>query len=711
MAAPSGTKWGSTIGGYGCIGIYTGVSSTATQTKVNVEVWFWSKYSVSDSNNKYYFNTASSATTLIGSRSIKTTVDSGSGWSTSNQVKLGESTFTYTRSTSSQKKYFSAKLTGIEAVGGTMTVSTYITIPAKASYKITYNANGGTGAPGTQTKWYGTDLKLSSTKPSRTGYTFQGWSITGANGAVYYNAGATCRRNENLTLYAVWKANTYKVSYDANGGTGAPSAQTKTYGVNLTLSKTIPTRTNYNFKGWGTSAASITVSYAAGATYTGNADITLYAIWELAYIAPRIADYTVDRCDSAGELSEEGTYAIVKFKWTTDKTVTGIKIEYKAENDTAWATVSETGTGTSGTVSKVIGSSLSTEYDYNIKVTVSDSLGNSSETKNIASMIYAIDFLRGGKGVAMGRPATLENTVDIGFKTRFTGGIDSIDIEEGDDLNNYTIPGFYRCKLTATAKTLLNCPVGVAFSMEVFSHTEAGIQQRLITYHPNDIKSLVRNLYNGTWGPWQTVINTEDLQGTTDLDSVITPGVYYSPGSNPNAPSSMGKDSFTLEVYPAGTAGQLTQRITRCNEEKPTVYQRLFYSKAWGNWTVVSLAKRQRILWQGAWFVQTGQTAKLSEKISDQPNGIVFVFSRYSGGTAKNEQFTSHFVPKEKVALHNGAGHGFLLTAGFKEGVKYIYIRDDGIDGHALNSNGSYNPANNTVYANNEFVLRYVIGV
>lgn len=710
MAAPSGTTWGSTVGGRGRIGIYAGVSSSATTTTVSIRVWFWSKYSVSDTSNSYYFNAGSSATSLIGSRSIKTTVASGSGWSTSNQVLLGSSTFSYARGTSNQTKSFAAKLSGVDRVGGTMYCTKSISVPAKASYKITYNANGGTGAPGAQTKWYGTGLKLSSTKPSRTGYTFQGWSITGANGAVYYNAGATCQRNENLTLYAVWKANTYKVSYDANGGTGAPSAQTKTHGVNLTLSSTKPTRTNYNFLGWGTSAASTTLSYAAGATYTGNAAITLYAIWELAYIAPRIADYTVDRCDSAGELSEEGTYAIVKFKWTTDKTVTGIKIEYKAENDTAWATVSETGTGTSGTVSKVIGSSLSTEYDYNIKVTVSDSLGNSSETKNIASMIYAIDFLRGGKGVAMGRPATLENTVDIGFKTRFTGGIDSIDIEEGDDLNNYTIPGFYRCKLSATAKTLLNCPVGVAFSMEVFSHTEAGIQQRLITYHPNDIKSLVRNLYNGTWGSWQTIINTEELTSTYDLNDVTNPGVYYSPGSNPNAPSSMGTSTFTLEVYPAGTAGQLMQRITSCNKEKPTVYQRLFHSKAWGNWTVVSLAKRQRILWQGAWFMQTGQTAKLSEKISDQPNGIVFVFSRYDG-TAKNEQFTSHFVPKEKVALAGGAGHGFLLTAGFQEGVRYVYIRDDEIDGHAMNSNGSYNPANNTIYSNNKFVLRYIIGV
>lgn len=706
MAAPSGTTWGSTVGGYGCIGIYAGVSSSATTTTVSIQVWFWSKYSVSDTSNSYYFNAGSSATSLIGSRSIKTTVASGSGWSTSNQVLLGSSTFSYARGTSNQTKSFAAKLSGVDRVGGTMYCTKSISVPAKAYYKITYNANGGTGAPGAQTKWYGTTLKLSSTKPSRTGYTFQGWSITGANGAVYYNAGATCQRNENLTLYAVWKANTYKVSYDANGGTGAPSAQTKTHGVNLTLSSTKPTRTNYNFLGWGTSAASTTVSYAAGATYTGNAAITLYAIWELAYIAPRIADYTVDRCDSAGELSEEGTYAIVKFKWTTDKTVTGIKIEYKAENDTAWATVSETGTGTSGTVSKVIGSSLSTEYDYNIKVTVSDSLGNSSETKNIASMIYAIDFLRGGKGVAMGRPATLENTVDIGFKTRFTGGIDSIDIEEGDDLNSITTPGYYVCRANATAATLLNSPTVKAFSLEVYRH--AGIHQRLTIYLSYDVHTYVRNYYGNVWGGWQNFINTEELETNTDLNNVVIPGVYYSPGSNPNAPSSIGTDSFTLEVYPAGTAGQLIQRVSRCRKDAQQVCQRFFYGNSWGAWKTISTGTN--VLWTGAYYMNETQTITLSQPISQQPKGIALLFSYYFDKTAKNEQMSWFFVPKEQLSL-TGNGHGvsFDLTNHWNWAAKYLYISDSTIKGNEKNDMeiGS----SPTIFKNNKFVLRAVVGI
>ena len=58
----------------------------------------------------------------------------------------------------------------------------YYNIPSAGSYTVTYNANGGTGAPSAQTKSYGVDLTLSSAKPTRTGYGFVDWN-TNANGS------------------------------------------------------------------------------------------------------------------------------------------------------------------------------------------------------------------------------------------------------------------------------------------------------------------------------------------------------------------------------------------------------------------------------------------------------------------------------------------------------------------------------------------------
>lgn len=153
------------------------------------------------------------------------------------------------------------------------------------TYTITFNANGGSGAPAQQSWVYADSgtIALSSTKPTRTGYTFQGWAASAAATSAAYQPGQAWNRNntQSCTLYAVWKANTYTVAFNANGGSGAPAAQTKTYGVTLKLSSTKPTRAGYTFTGWNTAANGSGTAYAAGANYTANSAVTLYAQWKL----------------------------------------------------------------------------------------------------------------------------------------------------------------------------------------------------------------------------------------------------------------------------------------------------------------------------------------------------------------------------------------------------------------------------------------------
>ena len=73
----------------------------------------------------------------------------------------------------------------------------------------------------------------------------------------------------------------YTIAYDANGGSGAPSAQTKTDGVDLKLSSTTPTISGYNFSGWATTKYGKVV-YSAGSTYSEDKDIVLYARYNVA---------------------------------------------------------------------------------------------------------------------------------------------------------------------------------------------------------------------------------------------------------------------------------------------------------------------------------------------------------------------------------------------------------------------------------------------
>lgn len=288
-----------------------------------------------------------------------------------------------------------------------------VSVGARTSYTVSYNANGGSGAPGKQTKWYNENLTLSNSRPTRTGYSFTGWSGG-------YQPGQTYSGNANLNLTAQWKANTYTVSYNANGGSGAPGKQTKTYGVSLKLSSTKPTRTNYNFKGWATSPNGGVV-YQPGGSYTNNSAITLYAVWELAYTAPRISGVSVRRCTSDGTGSETGTYVKVSFSWATDKTVTGIKILYKAQTSSSWTTVTVSSSGTSGNVSKIIGNNnMNIDVTYSFKVTVSDNTGSTSSSEiTLGTVQYPIDIKNKGKGVAIGKAAETDDLFDVGFKSRF----------------------------------------------------------------------------------------------------------------------------------------------------------------------------------------------------------------------------------------------------------------------------------------------------
>ena len=404
------------------------VRLTVTQTSsTNTSVTLSWKLEYVAHGYAIYTSVSKDYSVKIGGSTVKSGSYAVNGVTSTKTIASG--TKNITKTTSTQTISFSVSFTfGANWSGtyaGTKTASGTISVSAKPSYKISYNANGGTGAPSSQTKWYGTNLTLSRTKPTRTGYSFLGWSTSSTATSATWNAGGTYTANASDTLYAVWKANTYSVKYSANGGTGAPSSQTKTYGKTLTLSSTKPTRTNYNFKGWGTSSSSTTVSYSPGDSYTKNASITLYAIWSLAYTAPRISSFSVDRCDSSGVLSEEGTDALIKFNWRTDKSVTSIKIEWKQSSESTYSNnITVEASGTSGSVQKIIGDDLlNTEYLYNVRVTVSDSSGSSNSIKVVPQIAFTIDFLSGGKGVALGKPAELSDYLDLKFKTKFRNTI------------------------------------------------------------------------------------------------------------------------------------------------------------------------------------------------------------------------------------------------------------------------------------------------
>ena len=146
----------------------------------------------------------------------------------------------------------------------------------KATYTLSYNANGGSGAPASQSG--GVSYTIPYTKPVRNGYTFLGWSEKSSATAASWTGGDVVTLSGNATLYAVWKKAAYTLSYNANGGSGAPAAQSG--GVSYTISYTEPVRNGYTFLGWSENSSATSASWSGGDVVTLSDNVTLYAVWK-----------------------------------------------------------------------------------------------------------------------------------------------------------------------------------------------------------------------------------------------------------------------------------------------------------------------------------------------------------------------------------------------------------------------------------------------
>lgn len=87
----------------------------------------------------------------------------------------------------------------------------------REKHTIRYDANGGSGAPGNQTKTMGVDLWLSSTTPSRPQYVFKGWNTEANGSGTSYSPGQQFYPDADTTLYAQWEEDTSYQYLDVNG--------------------------------------------------------------------------------------------------------------------------------------------------------------------------------------------------------------------------------------------------------------------------------------------------------------------------------------------------------------------------------------------------------------------------------------------------------------------------------------------------------------
>ncbi len=201
--------------------------------------------------------------------------------------------------------------------------------PETYTYTFAYNALNGEDNNGSFTAQIGKDFTVNHTA-EKEGYTLAGWNVQRcrdnkwfANGGWYteeqifqneylktvYKNGTSHTFGEDWTssyscdtqfiFYAVWTPDEYTVSFDANGGSSAPSSQIKLHGCDMSITTAIPVRIGFAFLGWADTQNATVPTYLPGTSYYSNAPITLYAVWGDAAAGDLYGDGKIDTSDFA----------------------------------------------------------------------------------------------------------------------------------------------------------------------------------------------------------------------------------------------------------------------------------------------------------------------------------------------------------------------------------------------------------------------------
>jgi hypothetical protein len=286
--------------------------------------------------------------------------------------------------------------------------------------------------------------------------------------------------------------------------TGAKGSTIKSY------STTFNGKT-YTGSSWTSSVVTVSGSLNLVTTVTDSRGRTAKkttTITVLDYSNPAIYALHVYRVNAEGNADPDGVHIAVRYKYAVtdlnDKNTASMVCELKKSTGTEWEAFARSTALIADTTRTFTNFDVSTDYQYDVRMTVTDWFGTSRVyTTQLPSGAVILDIAADGKGIAFGKTSE-QAGVETGWPVLLSGGFGPIVLQDGTDLNTVTTPNTYAGR-AATSAAYENCPVTSA-------------------------------------------------------------------------------TSFTLEVHPAGEAGQRFQRLTTCTKGTPVVWVRHYYSNAWGDW-------------------------------------------------------------------------------------------------------------------------------
>lgn len=258
----------------------------------------------------------------------------------------------------------------------------------------------------------------------------------------------------------------------------------------------------------------------------------------------KITKLVGERCNSDGTANDRGSYirvhpAYESGFWNTDygyddgkPAIT--KAYYRKHGNSAWTELFSIEAQKYFPNSLVTDDSIKTkatfqadtESSYEIKLTVYDGFNTATATVQVATAYSIMHWKANGKGLGIGKAAELDDTLDIGMSTKFTGGITPILIESGTDLNDVVLPNFYYGN--GVSANFSNFPISSSasngFCIEVFKSGSHEVKQRLTitnTFIParTRVFERIRGLDisgNIEWSAWVCTFETDSSGASTD---------------------------------------------------------------------------------------------------------------------------------------------------------------------------------------------------
>lgn len=295
------------------------------------------------------------------------------------------------------------------------------------------------------------------------------------------------------------------------------------------------------------------------------------------YDRPWVSMLAVHRTNGDWEENDQGDHVMVTFSAQVspmnDKNLADYSLRYKKTTESNWQTIDLSEIDNNFNVNNyavLFEADIASSYD--VELTATDRHHSNSRSTSASTAFSLMDWHSSGTGIAFGKVAEHENTMDVALGFRLSGGIEPIEIQEGEDLSadKFKVPGWYRCSTNAIAASLANCPIPTAFTMEVLPNLPA--TQRLTEHvalnHP---RIYIRNYYafQSRWGVWAELTTTKhrleapiDLIGqetyTFHFDGYLVLRAHYSAGSYVNC-TLMGSNASNgiLLTATSGASGNL----------------------------------------------------------------------------------------------------------------------------------------------------------